>query len=147
MTNFICLVWFSVWFSAIKSSGLPPEELRKSFFPWEAAVPAPGRKAFTGNLVQEVQRSREGSGSLRFASLEQRASSGQPGSEGMCLLFETSGSLSQICCISEGHRVTEATAENNDLLYKPAKRKMWIIHSYSLLSDCEDFVVASQLYL
>lgn len=129
-------------FSVIKGSDLPPEELRKSFFPWEAAMPAPGRKAFTGNLVQEVQRSREGSRSLRFASLEWGASSGQPGSEGMCLLLETSGSLSQNCCISEGHGVTG----NNDLLHRPAKRKMLIIHFCSLLSVCEDFVVASQLY-
>lgn len=69
-------------FSAIKSSGLPPEELRKSSFPWEAAVPAPGRKAFTGNLVQEVQRSREGSGACDLHPLSEEPAVGSQAQRG-----------------------------------------------------------------
>lgn len=57
VTNFICLFGSHFVSDTIKGSGLPPEEDRNFFFPWEAAVPAPGRKASTGNRVQEVQRS------------------------------------------------------------------------------------------
>lgn len=41
----------------------------------------------------------------------------------MCPLLKARGSLSQICCIS-GHWMTEAKAENNDLLHRPMPRKI-----------------------
>lgn len=146
MTNFICLVWFSVRVLCHKELRFTPGGTQKILLPLGSCCASSREESFHRQFSAGSAAVTGRIRSLRFASLEWGASSGQPGSEGMCLLFETSGSRSQTCCISGGHWVNEATAENNDLLHRPAKRKMWIIHFYSLLSNCEDVVVASQLY-